>query len=414
MASLRRRGKFWYIRYRTTDGKQTEVKAGPDKGVAKSIANDLENKVRKVKLGLLDPREAARDEAERIPIATHVKEYVRHVEACGCVPRHVVGVQTRLDWLLEETKIVRLSQLKPSVVTMAFKTLRDAGKADRTVFHYATTIKAFSKWLKKDRRTDGDLLEDLDRPEVITESRRNALTPEQAARLISATRVSKTRRRLSGEDRSWLYSLALVTGLRRSELQSLTPGSFDLDISPPTVFVAAAHTKNSKDATQPLPAHIVVGLRAWLSSKSAHTPLFPPDRNSSLMIKADLKAAGIPSDGFVFHSLRHTYATMVDRCGGSHKDTMELARHANANLTFGTYAHSRLEDLGRVVNNLPDLWAKPWASDRLCDFAHILPTPGVATGLDGSSGNPVNHCPELTQDDPSRHAFQYTRLDSNQ
>ena len=164
-----------------------------------------------------------------------------------------------------------------------------------------------------------DLLEDLDRPEVVTESRRSALTPEQAARLISVTRASKTRRKLSGEDRSWLYSLALVTGLRRSELQSLTPESFNLNAHPPTVFVAGAHTKNGKDATQPLPAHVIPELRTWLSSKPVYAPLFPTDRNCSLMIRADLKAAGIPSDGFDFHCLRHTYATLVDRCGGSHK-----------------------------------------------------------------------------------------------
>ena len=31
-----------------------------------------------------------------------------------------------------------------------------------------------------------------------------------------------------------------------------------------------------------------------------------------------------------------------------------------------------------MVNKLPDLWAKPWASDRLCEFAHTLPTSGSA------------------------------------
>ena len=253
-----------------------------------------------------------------------------------------------------------------------------------------------------------------DRPEVVTENKRVALTPDQAARLISVTRASKTRRRLSGEDRSWLYSLALVTGLRRSELQSLTPESFDLDADPPTVFVAGAHTKNGKDAIQPLPAHIIAELRTWLSSKPAYAPLFPPDRNSSLMIKADLKAAAIPADGFDFHCLRHTYATLVDRCGGSHKDTMELARHANAKLTFGTYAHTRLEDLGRVVNKLPDLWAKPWASDRLCDFAHTLPTSGVSTGLNGTLGNKAEMRPGQPQVVPDVPVHQYTRLDSNQ
>jgi hypothetical protein len=189
MASLRKRGANWYVRYRDANGKQTEVKAGP-KGVAQTIANELETKIRRVRLGLLDPREAAYNDPERVHITSHVEDYVQHIEASGRVPEHVVSVRRRLQWFLDESKITRLSQLKPSIATIALKSLRDAGKSDRTVFHYATTIKAFSRWLKQDRRTDGDLLEDLRRPEVVSESRRTALTPEQAARLISVTRAS--------------------------------------------------------------------------------------------------------------------------------------------------------------------------------------------------------------------------------
>ena len=86
------------------------------------------------------------------------------------------------------------------------------------ISHYCQTIKAFTCWLKRDRRTDSDLLEDLERPFVVTEQKRLALTPEQAARLIAVTRASRPRRSLPGPDRAWLYHLAAVTGLRRSEL----------------------------------------------------------------------------------------------------------------------------------------------------------------------------------------------------
>ena len=39
MASLRKRGKTWYVRHRDANGKQIETKAGPDKSVAQRIAN---------------------------------------------------------------------------------------------------------------------------------------------------------------------------------------------------------------------------------------------------------------------------------------------------------------------------------------------------------------------------------------
>jgi integrase len=277
----------------------------------------------------------------------------------------VDGVRKRLTWFLEETKITRLSQLRPSLVDTALKTLRDAGKSDRTVSHYCAALKSFSRWAKKDRRTREDLLADLERPKIVTENKRAALSPEQAARLVTTTRAGKFRRGMTGEDRSWLYALAIYTGLRRSELQSLTPGSFDLDATPPNVALPGRDTKNSDDAVQPLPSHVIPALRSWLATKPRQKPLFPEDRNSALMIRANLKAAGIPSDAYDFHGLRHCYVSQIVQSGASVKDAMELARHSDADLTFNRYAHARLEELSKIVDKLPDLWEKCGKGDGL-------------------------------------------------
>ena len=104
MASLRKKGKVWYVRVRDESGRQRQVKAGPDKSVAQSIKRDLEGKIQRVKAGTLDPREAGCLDAERIPITQHMEEYVRGLEAKGCVPEHVDGVQKRLAWFLEESQ----------------------------------------------------------------------------------------------------------------------------------------------------------------------------------------------------------------------------------------------------------------------------------------------------------------------
>lgn len=285
--------------------------------------------------------------------------------------------------------------------------LKNAGRSDQTIAHYCTAIKSFTKWCKRDRRTDGDLLEDLGRPAVVTERKRSALTPEQLGRLISTTRASKTRRSMPGADRAWLYHLATVTGLRRSELQSLTPGSFDLDSAPPTVFVDGRHTKNGESATQPLPEHIIPELRTWLTSKPRSQPLFPHDRNSSVMIKADLRLAGIPSEQFCFHSLRHTYASLIDGCGASTKEAMTLARHADPNLTLNRYTHTQLQNLGRVVNGLPNLLAHDQS------LAHILPTSRVSGGLNGTSATLCSQGPGETREDHEYCNGQHGRQDSN-
>ena len=66
MASLRKKGKVWYVRVRDESGRQREVKAGPDKSVANQMKRDLESKTQRIKAGVLDPREADAMDAERI------------------------------------------------------------------------------------------------------------------------------------------------------------------------------------------------------------------------------------------------------------------------------------------------------------------------------------------------------------
>src|SRR5689334_20147539 len=105
MASLRKKGRVWYVRTRDESGRQREVKAGPDKSVAQSIARDVARKAQRVKAGVLVPRESGCLDAVRIPVAQHINVYVQGLEAKGCVPEHVDGVQKRLAWFLEVTRV---------------------------------------------------------------------------------------------------------------------------------------------------------------------------------------------------------------------------------------------------------------------------------------------------------------------
>ena len=232
--------------------------------------------------------------------------------------------------------------------------------------------------------------------------------------------------------------------MRRSELQSLTPESFDLGGATPVVSLPGRDTKNSDDAIQPLPSHVIPALRTCLATKPSQKPLFPEDRNSALMIRADLKAAGIPSDAYDFHGLRHCFVSQIVQSGASVKDAMELARHHDADLTFGRYAHTRLENLSKAVDKLPDLWEKcgkgnglsvdPNSKAGMGDAIHQepltpdFPTPGLWERMErrffptpfphlvshhGTIGSPVKHGPKASQVDPSRHAFELPGQDSN-
>ena len=116
------------------------------------------------------------------------------------------------------------------------------------------------------------------------------------------------------------------------------------------------------------------------------------EHNTAPMIRADLKAAGIPSDAYDLHSPQHCFASQIVQCGGSVKDSMELARHHHADLTFGRHAHSRLEDLSKIVDRLPDLrFPTP--------FPHRLSQRGQTRGAPRTIGSPVQNGPRWPHHD---------------
>ena len=67
---------------------------------------------------------------------------------------------------------------------------------------------------------------------------RRPLTDDEFARLIRAAEAGDEFRGLSGPDRAVLYVTAGYTGLRASELASLTPASFQFDAATPSLIVA--------------------------------------------------------------------------------------------------------------------------------------------------------------------------------
>jgi integrase len=401
MASLRKRGRNWYVRYRDAHGKQTEVKAGPDRSMAQRIANGMESQVRAIKTGTADPREAGWAEAERKPLTDHVHDWHAGLIARERNRYYADLARDRVLRLIEMTRAQRISQLALSGVQIAVGELRtipgrlgNKGLSDRTVFHHVRSIKGFSKWLWKDMRVREDPLSHLSAPTVMSKRTRNALDPDDAARLIATTRTQPSRWGMMGEDRANLYSTALGTGFRAGELQSLTPEDFDLDADQPTITCRAAYTKNHREAPQPIRPDLADLLRPWVRGKALGSPVFAfRIDNAARMVREDMEAAGIEKpDDYDFHCLRHTYVSMLVRSGVSIKTVQALARHADPAMTLGIYTHVGIFDLARGLEGL----------------AHVLPTSCVSKGLTGTDGVTMISRPVATRIDPSRHAGEST------
>ena len=79
---------------------------------------------------------------------------------------------------------------------------------------------------------------------------RRVLSPQEWRRLEAATLKGPDRYGMSGRERLLLYQAATQTGLRSSELRSLSRGRLYLDSDRPYITCGAGSTKNRQDARQ--------------------------------------------------------------------------------------------------------------------------------------------------------------------
>jgi integrase len=427
----------WTIAYVDHNGMRREKTSGTsERRVAEQVAASIEARVAQRKAGIVDPRAEALSDQGRRPITQHVAEYASVLKARGRSAQHVQETRRSIERVLEAAHVERVCDLSASGVEEAVASLRVAPrtelKADdstaaksagqpekrgtrgttpkpsapfrrsaRTCNKLLQAVTSFTRWLVRNGRLAADPLLAVSRLNANVDRKRErcALDGDDVAKLVQAAENGPAYRGLSGPDRAMLYRLALGTGLRASELASLTPASFDLDADPtPTLTVAAAYSKHRKEDVLPLGVDLTKRLRPWLAGRFRSARVFTTahlEDKTADMMRFDLKRAEVdPTDasGRVrdFHALRHTFVSNVVRAGATVKEAQALARHATPDLTFRVYSHVQRHDLARVLANVPAIGAPKTSTTE------VARKTGTA-GADSVSG-----CQQKRQHSPHR------------
>jgi integrase/recombinase XerC len=411
-----------------------------DHRLAERLAGEWERAALLRRSGHVDAIADAFVRHESRPITEHLADFRAFLESRGTGSKSIDTTETYLRRIIAATKAARIADLAPSAVQEALGALRQpgvvspAGLSARSVNAHAQAMRAFARWLHRDRRSRVDLLGSLRRANENADRRRlrRDLSPDELARMIAAaerspsiTFTKRCRERVkddgSGADRerrevveretratwpgrAWAYRIAAATGLRASEVASLTRESFDLDAEPPTITVEAAYSKHRRRDVLPIAADLAAFLRPWLETKARGERVCPmPTGKAATFVRADLAAAraawiaesrseaeraerlrsdylrAVDAAGRVvdFHSLRVRFISAVVDAGANVKQAMELARHSDPKLTLRTYAKVRLVDPSAVVDAIPS--------------TGILAGDGAlrATGTDDVRGGPI-------------------------
>lgn len=365
MATFRLRNDRWYIRYTDGQDRRREVRAGKDRRAAEQLAMELETRATRERLGLIDPAESRIMEAAKIPIAEHVADWMRDMEARDLVARHITLCGKRVHAMLKLMRATRLADISPSGIQAVLASLREEGYAPYTVHHYFANLRAFCRFLVRDGRLriaptshvlPPKLIEVRDRALPRRVFIRRALSQSETEALIREAESGPRCEGVEGPDRAMLYRIALATGFRASELNSLTPENFrNLDGDTPLVALPAPVTKNRKPVRQPIARSLAADLKRWLEDRTSEERLWPMwrYRYAAAMVRRDLRAAEIEittEEGRIdFHSLRHTYVTRLVATGCDLKTAQTLARHSTPVLTMNNYAHIESDNLRAAV-----------------------------------------------------------------
>jgi len=359
---IRKQSQYWYIDYKTADGTRKRVRGFKDKTATTQLAAKLEKEAELAQAGIVDRFK----EHRKTPLAEHLKDFSSCLTGRGITDKYARQVVNQLETVFKSCGFVYIADITASSVQRFIGELKHTGSSHRTCNYYLKTLKLFCSWLVADNRTAENPLAYLKglNTQADIRRKRRALTVDELNQLIETTTKQAEYHGLTGRERAMLYTLAVNTGLRASELASLTWQSFNLNDSTASVTVLAAYSKHRRDDTIPLRPDIAGLFAQWKTERNepVNAKIFPNlDRvKTAAMLRNDFEIAGIDyidQTGRVadFHALRHTFISNLSQGGVSPKVAQSLARHSTINLTMDTYTHIGLYDERAALEKLPDL-----------------------------------------------------------
>jgi integrase len=346
--------RFYYLRYRIGDMPVDKWKSlgVTDKQAADKIAHEFISERERETAGILEPK-AVRDAAKK-PLTAHLDDYVADLAARGRNGRGGRGarlIASRIKVLLKECAW----QVPCNVTADSFTVWRNRQTCSmRTLNHYLQGMFSFLNWMEKADRIKTNPLRKVGRADDRGKKKpgRRAFTDEELSKLVTGS-----------EDRGIIYFTAARTGLRQEELKQMKWSDLHFDAKVPIVVVQDYAAKNKTQESVELFPEIVEALTSHRPVGCKGTDLvFPNGIPRARRLRLDAEANGIPfldelGRKVVFHSLRDTLATFLQRNGLPQRFAMKMMRHSDIRLTSKVYTDEMQLPIYDAIKNLPRLVA---------------------------------------------------------
>jgi len=291
-----RRGGRYYIAYFDHQGKrQVQSARTTDKATAERIAAKLEADAALRRDGVVDAQMESVAKQSKRTVEAHLRDFEAKMIAANRDAKHIATTVSYIRTICEVAGFAVVADIEADGVNLYASRLKQLGRSARTVQAHLVAIKGFTRWLTEHRKLTHDPLALVQRPNAKADQRRERrmLLHDEWDWLRMTTLAGVERYGMPPVERVLLYVVAIQTGLRSSELRSLTRGRLFLDSKPPYITCKAGWTKNHKDARQYIQPALADELRLHIATKVPKSWVFsmPAREDVAAMLRADLADA---------------------------------------------------------------------------------------------------------------------------
>lgn len=377
------KSKYYHCDYIDRNGervrKSTKI---VDKKAAQDLANHWEAQERLLRYGVRDETIESQKEAAGQSITSALAEWSRAATVEGKSAVHISKTDQRVTSIASHNKWTTLAEISTDGVVRYLDSRKKEGASPNTVKHYLVAMKLFCRWCVDHQKLTKDPTDRIGRPSTVEDRRivRRMLLVDEWKWIAKYLANGPSRNAQEARERYLMYWTALETGLRSSELRSLTKRSIVLASDEPHIIVKGASTKNSKDAKQYISDELKAALVKFVKTRTSSEKVFQPksEYDMAAVLREDLEGARLlwleskpkePSEDFLsssngdgesidFHALRHTCGAWLVINGVTLPEVQNILRHSSIVLTIDTYGHLAPGALSSRRNVISDLIKK--------------------------------------------------------
>ena len=386
----------YFEKYRDGDSVVRRVATGcRDEKSARRFLTELERRSELVRSGIISSGENGIADHQPVSLSVHKLAYITHLQSRGTSVLHRRKLSPRIDRLFKECHFSKLNDISAECFERWLLNAEKIGLGARKRNTYRSALCAFCNWAVKssrlavnpvisvspanenaDRRHQRRSLTEIEIEQLLDSAERRPLIEtltvrrgKNVGKLLAKVKPNVRKRLLRlGKERRLIYLTLLSTGLRKSELASITVNQFHDDPAGAFIKLHAGDEKNRNGALIPVRPDLAIQIRAWISetnpiptdSASAveNRCLFKVPTGLDKIFNKDIALAGIPKTdnrGYVadVHGLRTTFCSMLSKAGILPKTVQLAMRHGSIDLTMETYTDPALLDLHTAVCTLP-------------------------------------------------------------